>query len=501
MEEKISVVEEYQIKSRWVPLIVCTGASLFGSINNFILASHSKGLDLTKAIAVGIFMAIGGILAFFFGIKSIKNGRLVPKNYQMLKLLFIIVCCTDLFAFYLQGSTSELLVSTLFFTALGSIFLDEKVERVLYILLGIEWVIICVMSPELIHLFGGKNKVVFTGGMVSSYLLVRFCSKILINAKQDEIQKNTDTLGNVMEQVTQLTNQLSQTSKSILEIAEDENAAMEEIAAMSTTMNSASQDNLVSIKNSVDNMTYLESSSENILEQMKENQDIVVQLVEMSRIREADLNQVLIISEGVKESMNNTLEEASILQNKTKRMDELLTIIEEVAESTNLLALNANIEAARAGEAGKGFGVVAQEVRKLSESTKQSLLNVSKVVDEFTDRVQSVEELTNQNANQIIEQNHKLVETAEGIKAMIMKLQEVSQTIEKANNLTCEQSTKVKESVNFSNMVADKVKEESGQFEQIDLLVQCNKDKIQDLTLSINQLNNMVADVNKLLNN
>ena len=335
--------------------------------------------------------------------------------------------------------------------------------------------------------------------MASAYLIARFCSKILINSKEEQIQKSEDTLDNVMEQVAQLTNQLSHTSKSILEIAEDENAAMEEIAAMSTTMNDANQKTLVSTQKSMDNMLYLGQSSENVLERMKANQNIVNELVELSKVREDDLNQVLNISTGVKDSMNNTLEEARVLQEKTKRMDELLKLIEEVADSTNLLALNANIEAARAGEAGKGFAVVAQEVRKLSENTKQSLLNVSKVVDEFKERVQNVEDLTNDNANQIINQNSKLLTTAEGIKAMIKKLQEASKTIDDASHFTYEQNSKVKETVTYSNEVASKVKEESSQFSQIDLLVQSNKDKIQELTLSINELNFMIENVEKLL--
>ena len=499
MQDRISVVEEYRIKSRWLPVIVCAVSCLMGGLNNLVLGSRLPGMAFTRAIATGTFMIVCAILFIYFGVKSTKNGRLVYKNYKAVKLLLMLVCFVNLLGFYAQGCTDELVVATIFFAIIGAIFIDEKFETGLYILLGIDWVIILINSPELIRLFGGRNRVLIIGSMASAYLIARFCSKILINSKEEQIQKSEDTLDNVMEQVAQLTNQLSHTSKSILEIAEDENAAMEEIAAMSTTMNDANQKTLVSTQKSMDNMLYLGQSSENVLERMKANQNIVNELVELSKVREDDLNQVLNISTGVKDSMNNTLEEARVLQEKTKRMDELLKLIEEVADSTNLLALNANIEAARAGEAGKGFAVVAQEVRKLSENTKQSLLNVSKVVDEFKERVQNVEDLTNDNANQIINQNSKLLTTAEGIKAMIKKLQEASKTIDDASHFTYEQNSKVKETVTYSNEVASKVKEESSQFSQIDLLVQSNKDKIQELTLSINELNFMIENVEKLL--
>ncbi|MER2039428.1 MAG: globin-coupled sensor protein [Solibacillus sp.] len=64
----------------------------------------------------------------------------------------------------------------------------------------------------------------------------------------------------------------------------------------------------------------------------------------------------------------------------SKEMEQTMGIVTNIANQTNLLALNAAIEAARAGEAGKGFGVVAGEVRKLSEQTKDSTINVEELL-------------------------------------------------------------------------------------------------------------------------
>lgn len=82
---------------------------------------------------------------------------------------------------------------------------------------------------------------------------------------------------------------------------------------------------------------------------------------------------------------------------------------------------------------------------------------------------------------------------------MIRKLQEASKTIDIANELTNQQNSRVKQTVTYSNEVVEKVKEEGQQFSQIDNLLQNNKDKLNDLVMSINQLNGMIADVDRML--
>ena len=69
------------------------------------------------------------------------------------------------------------------------------------------------------------------------------------------------------------------------------------------------------------------------------------------------------------------------LASATKRIGEIVTLIEEIAEQTNLLALNATIEAARAGDAGKGFAVVASEVKALANQTAQATDEIAKQID------------------------------------------------------------------------------------------------------------------------
>ena len=75
----------------------------------------------------------------------------------------------------------------------------------------------------------------------------------------------------------------------------------------------------------------------------------------------------------------------SELHNHTKDMEKIIGIIQQISSQTNLLALNASIEAARAGDAGKGFAVVANEIRVLSEQTKQSTENIESIITKLNE--------------------------------------------------------------------------------------------------------------------
>jgi methyl-accepting chemotaxis protein len=181
------------------------------------------------------------------------------------------------------------------------------------------------------------------------------------------------------------------------------------------------------------------------------------------------------------QSEEELLQELSALKDDADKVKDILSVIGDIADQTNLLALNAAIEAARAGEHGRGFAVVADEVRKLAERTQRSLteidINVSTIV-------QSINDVTDKMGN-----NAKQIES----------LSEISNDVEEKINITSKAmgtSTKVaNKSKDDSLKISKNVKEILDNINQIESLSSQNNTSVLHIE---NDLKELVSVATKL---
>ena len=130
----------------------------------------------------------------------------------------------------------------------------------------------------------------------------------------------------------------------------------------------------------------------------------------------AMLDQMILTLDHIVESINRVSQDEqhissqmNTLAEQTAQIRSIIEMIKDIAEQTNLLALNAAIEAARAGEHGRGFAVVADEVRKLAERTQKSLAEIDVTISVVVQSVSTASENIKENSQKVIDLNENAI--------------------------------------------------------------------------------------------
>jgi methyl-accepting chemotaxis protein len=272
-------------------------------------------------------------------------------------------------------------------------------------------------------------------------------NKKMVSLEKDYINKKNEELNRALEEINQINNEKNNLTRTI---KENITASLEEIVAGN--------------ENTLKEIDLMCSKAVDVLE-------LSVKFEDVAKIIESNINRYV--------------------ENSNK--------IVEISNRTNLLALNASIEAARAGEAGKSFAVVADQVSKLADSTKESLIKVNEVVINIKDGTNEVVHFINENRNQLLEQNKVLVDTIEGIRNMINLLKNSVESIEAVDDLQKKQFEIISKTVSMNDEVSASIIKENDEFKNISKLVQSNTEDINELVNQVDTLNSLVSEIEELL--
>ncbi|AIY77588.1 chemotaxis protein [Bacillus anthracis] len=149
----------------------------------------------------------------------------------------------------------------------------------------------------------------------------------------------------------------------------------------------------------------------------------IEEIIDCSNEGKESVHRLLIVINKLGEQSQRTSNSMNHLSERSKEIEQIVEVIQNIAAQTNLLALNASIEAARAGEHGKGFAVVANEVRKLAESTAESTKNIGNLTKKIQEEIEKAYDNTKDNLHLVDEGVEMSADTNARIENILIMIQ------------------------------------------------------------------------------
>ncbi|WP_017413761.1 methyl-accepting chemotaxis protein [Clostridium tunisiense] len=333
---------------------------------------------------------------------------------------------------------------------------DKNVEyfinmrKTILVSIGISSIVIMILSIIATTVF--SKKITYNAKTIEETLMKmangEMNTNLNINSK-DEFQSIGESINKLSNKCSETLRVIKQTSASLLEDSETLSALSEEMAA-STELVSSSVEEVTT--RSVEEAREISEVDNNLVKfgtGLNESADFINiannTVQEMNLEAQKSNEDILILDKSVKDiatAFHDVRQNINNLNVNISQVSEITDLINSIAEQTNLLALNAAIEAARAGEAGRGFSVVAEEIRKLAEKSRESSEGISRLIERVSLDSHIVVETSSDMEDKLNDESKIIQDTIISFKDIISKMGQVSELTVKANSnigsLNCE---------------------------------------------------------------
>ena len=200
-----------------------------------------------------------------------------------------------------------------------------------------------------------------------------------------------------------------------------------EILASTTEVAASVTETATSVNETTTTVEEVKQTAQVSTQKAKQVSEAARKALQVSQMGERAVDETIEKMAGIRLQMESIAQRIVELSEQSQAIGEIIGAVNDLAEQSNLLAVNASIEAAKAGEHGKGFTVVAQEVKSLSEQSKQATAQVRSILNDIQKATSAAVLATEQGAKTVAEGVKQSAQSGEAIKTLAGSIAEAAQ--------------------------------------------------------------------------